>query len=116
MTNGVMFATDEYVFITGKPVGTENSVFQPPLANLEDLTFYGQGLVSLAAFTPVSFTFEAAYINSFFDDWYNRIHLIPVVVNLNNVITDQTREITLWNAYLTNKTLTSTVFPTVQGV
>jgi hypothetical protein len=116
MTNGLMFPSDEHVYITGKPTGTENSTFVPPSVRTDDLTFYGQATLSMTLFDPVEFSLTGTPIDSFFDDWYNRIHLMPSTIDLLNVISDQTRTITLWNAYLVNKTLTSTVFPEAQGL
>lgn len=42
------------------------------------------------------------FIKTFYNDWYNRIHFIPTKLELGNLLSDQTREAILWNAYLTS--------------
>lgn len=50
---------------------------------------------------------EIQYIktNSYFDDFYNRIHISPATLELGNVASEQVSTINLWNAYLTPKIL-----------
>ena len=36
---------------------------------------------------------------SFKDDYYYRIHLLPTSINLGNLLSGQTREVEVWNAY-----------------
>jgi hypothetical protein len=43
----------------------------------------------------------------FIDDWYYRIHLIPNQLNIGNLVSSQSRDVLLWNAYLIPKTLES---------
>lgn len=38
---------------------------------------------------------------SFFDDFYNRIYIIPGSLDVGNLLSTQTRQIVLWNAYTT---------------
>ena len=38
---------------------------------------------------------------SYFDDYYNRIHIKPPQIDLGNLLSVQTRQATVWNAYLT---------------
>lgn len=42
---------------------------------------------------------------SYFDDYYNRIHITPSELNLGNIVSTQSQTVTLWNAYLTPVTL-----------
>lgn len=42
------------------------------------------------------------WLPSFFDDFYNRIHVTPDTVDFGIVVTDTTLQIQLWNAYLSN--------------
>ena len=44
-------------------------------------------------------------------DWYDRIHLIPGVIALGNLVAAQQRTFEVWNAFFVNKTLSS-VTPT----
>lgn len=40
-------------------------------------------------------------------DYYNRIHVTPLVLNLGNVVSLQTREVIAWNAYMEAHNLTA---------
>lgn len=44
---------------------------------------------------------------SYFDDYYNRIHISPASLELGNVASEQVSTVNLWNAYLVPKTLQS---------
>lgn len=44
---------------------------------------------------------------SYFDDYYNRIHISPSTLELGNVASEQVSTVNLWNAYLVPKTLQS---------
>ena len=44
---------------------------------------------------------------SFFDDYYNRIHISPRQLDLGNLVSAQSLPVYLWNAYLQARTLTS---------
>lgn len=43
--------------------------------------------------------------HSYFDDYYNRIHISPNTLELGNVASEQVSTVNLWNAYLTSKVL-----------
>lgn len=45
--------------------------------------------------------------NSYFDDYYNRIHIAPTALELGNVASEQVSTVNVWNAYLVTKTLQS---------
>lgn len=44
-----------------------------------------------------------------FDDWYNRIHISPLQLDLGNVVSAQTTPVFLWNAFLESRSLTAIV-------
>lgn len=44
---------------------------------------------------------------SYFDDFYNRIHVIPSLLELGNIVSTQTSAVKVWNAFLTPQTLLS---------
>ena len=44
---------------------------------------------------------------SYFDDFYNRIHVIPAALALGNVVSTQVRVVDIWNAWLVDQTLTA---------
>ncbi|MEG1971201.1 MAG: hypothetical protein RR101_13910 [Burkholderiaceae bacterium] len=43
---------------------------------------------------------------AFVDDFYDRIHLAPALLELGNIVSTQTSQISLWNAYRVAQTLT----------
>lgn len=51
-----------------------------------------------------------------FDDWYHRIHTLPLRIDLGNLVTNQVRFIQVWNAYLQPQTLASVVLENGEGV
>lgn len=44
---------------------------------------------------------------SYFDDYYNRVHISPSRLELGNIASEQTETVNVWNAYLVPKTLLS---------
>lgn len=42
---------------------------------------------------------------SFFNDYYHRIHLLPALIDLGNLIAERAFEIEVWNAHLTSQNL-----------
>ena len=68
------------------------------------------GVMPLVANYPVSTTPRAIsgdVARSYFDDYYNRIHVAPQVLDIGNLLSVQTRQATVWNAYLTSQALAS---------
>ncbi|TFZ46129.1 hypothetical protein E5C33_07610 [Stenotrophomonas maltophilia] len=51
-----------------------------------------------------------------FDDWYYRIHTLPLRIDLGNLVTNQVRFVQVWNAYLQPQTLASVVLENGEGV
>jgi len=50
---------------------------------------------------------------SFLNDWYYRIHFIPAVLNVGNLLSNQSRDVVLWNAFFEPKPVSS--FALVNG-
>lgn len=50
---------------------------------------------------------SGAIATSYFDDYYNRIHIVPRVLDIGNLLSVQTREAVVWNAYFTGQALAS---------
>jgi hypothetical protein len=50
---------------------------------------------------------SANKLQSFFDDYYNRIHITPSILELGNVASEQVSRVDIWNAYLVPKVLQS---------
>lgn len=68
------------------------------------------GITTLTANYPVSTTPLARIgfaAHSYFDDYYNRIHVVPRVLDIGNLLSVQTRQAVVWNAYLTSQALAS---------
>lgn len=53
---------------------------------------------------------------SFRDDYYNRIHIVPGVIALGNLLTAQTRTIEVWSAYGISQPLTSVTSSNSDGI
>ncbi|MGB5908726.1 MAG: hypothetical protein WBG87_14980 [Stenotrophomonas maltophilia] len=51
-----------------------------------------------------------------FDDWYHRIHVLPLRIDLGNLVTNQVRYVQLWNAYLAPQTLNSVGLENGEGI
>lgn len=62
----------------------------------------GDGVFDMA---PVSL--PGHIVPAFYDDWYFRIHFIPASLDMGNLLSNQTREIVVWNAYFETKETTS---------
>lgn len=59
---------------------------------------------------------SGAILTSFFDYFYNRIHVTPSVIDLGNVTANASTTVELWNSYLSDKTVSSTNFGNDSGV
>ena len=65
---------------------------------------------TLTSTTPVEANARAVDYSkslSYFDDYYNRIHIAPTILELGNVASEQVSSVNIWNAYLVPKTLQS---------
>lgn len=49
---------------------------------------------------------KAQKLGAYLDDYYNRIHIIPVLIDLGNVSSTQGFSVTVWNAYMTPQKVT----------
>jgi len=68
------------------------------------------GVNPLITHWPVSTTplvRSGSIATSYFDDYYNRIHVVPRVFDIGNLLSVQTRYAAVWNAYLTPQALSS---------
>lgn len=59
---------------------------------------------------------SGAVTPSYFDDYYNRIHVTPTSLDLGNLLTVQTRDVDVWNSYVDSITLDTAQVPSGQGV
>jgi hypothetical protein len=51
-----------------------------------------------------------------FDGWYFRIHVLPLRIDLGNLVTNQVRYVRLWNAFLQRQNLTSVSLQGGEGI
>lgn len=68
------------------------------------------GATALTANYPVSTTpiAQSGHVaRSYFDDYYNRVHVVPRVLDIGNLLSVQTRQAVVWNAYPTSQALAS---------
>mgnify|MGYP001333711364 CR=1 FL=1 len=68
------------------------------------------GAQPLTANYPVSTTplvRSGSIGTSYFDDFYNRIHVVPRTLDIGNLLSVQTRTATVWNAYFSSKALSA---------
>ena len=79
----------------------------------------GPGAALLATHWPVSTTPLAksgAIATSYYDDYYNRVHVTPRTLDIGNLMSVQTREVTVWNAWLTGQALASITETATAGI
>lgn len=67
-------------------------------------------------FTMYPENLPGQFVPSFFNDWYNRIHFIPTKLDLGNLLSDQSRDVILWNAFLVSKTIDSFAIGNADGI
>lgn len=74
------------------------------------------GNVSFVDMDVSSFAHVGIREKSYVDDLYYRIHVTPGRIDLGNVLSVQTEEIRIWNAYFATKDMTDYVEPLSEGV
>ena len=52
-----------------------------------------------------TWTINGEYQKSYFDDFYNRIHITPKTINFGNIVSEQQATVDVWNAYLEPRNL-----------
>lgn len=82
--------------------------------NYVGATYVGTVSTSLVVYTPRAL--NSSKQSSYFDDYYNRIHLVPSAVNVGNVLSDTVRTLSLWNAYIAPRSLASIVATGGDGI
>lgn len=66
------------------------------------------GTLTRVAPVQVADSPRTGYIaRSYFDDYYNRIHVAPARLDIGNLLSVQTRDAAVWNAYFTPQALAS---------
>jgi hypothetical protein len=68
------------------------------------------GVVAVTGNYPVSAAPRAisgGIARSYVDDFYHRVHINPVELDIGNLLSVQTRDVSIWNAHFTSKALSS---------
>lgn len=58
----------------------------------------------------------ATRLRSFFDDWYNRVHVTPTLIDFGFVASQVNRPVSVWNAYLGPTTLSTVTIVNNSGL
>lgn len=66
--------------------------------------------------TANNFAITGRINESFFGDYYNRIHINPLSIELGNLTTAQVQPVEIWNAYTTQQTLSSIDESGIDGI
>ncbi len=65
------------------------------------------GLVTHWPVSVASRAVSGAVARSYVDDFYHRVHINPVELDIGNLLSVQTRDVSIWNAHFTSKALSS---------
>lgn len=92
----------------------------PPGGNHPLHTDVARGAVTVANNLPIDLEPKAVVsgwrMPTFLDDYYNRIHVRPGVIDLGNLLSSQTRQVEVWNAYFVGKLLSSITDVGLDGI
>lgn len=116
MAAGELFGVnDETARFIGHIPSTVDSVFQPPTV-IDTYTADDGGFDLEPDFSITDFELTGEQLTTFFEDWYFRLHVLPQRFDLANVVSDQNRQILIWNAFFDDKVISSAEYPTGVGV
>ncbi len=94
-------------------LSTDLDLFSPEWIN-NPVPIWGisalSGAFALTANYPVSAAPRALsglVTRSYVDDYYHRVHVIPAVLDIGNLLSVQTRDVSVWNAHFTPQALAS---------
>lgn len=77
------------------------------------------GVGPLIPHYPVSATpriLSSTLAVSYYDDFYNRVHVTPRTLDIGNLLSVQTREVSVWNAWLTDQALSAITESATDGL
>lgn len=89
--------------------GIEDSLSQQPLYSCQTLTYGG-----ITPLNPLSY--GGCQIRQFAEDFYDRVHIVPALSALGQVLSDQTEQVEVWNAHRVSRTLNSIAGQNTEGV
>lgn len=67
-------------------------------------------------FTTYPVNDPAVGVPTFYNDWYFRIHFVPAALDLGNLLSNQSREVVVWNAYFDAKPVSSFALSAGDGI
>lgn len=117
VTDGEMIVGPAYVTVsTNLDNGlTVPFIGAPPLSGeFTDPPLSGARTVVNPAFALATKT--GVLVQTFEENWYNRVHVIPSRYDVGNLISDQVRTFEVWNAYFTSKSLSAITQSGTQGL
>ena len=85
-----------------------------PLIAGGEMTLLGSVVRVPVALSPM--VKSAAVAACYLDDYYYRIHVIPRTLDLGQLLSAETRDVTVWNAFFEPKTLASVVKDNAEGI
>lgn len=77
-------------------------------------TMHQQRIIHYPSVSPLSLSGKLT--QSYFDEYYNRIHIIPNPIVLGNVLSSETREVYVWNAFFSAQALNSITKESAEGL
>lgn len=100
-----------------------NQLVKPDAPVYSDLSAYDIGIefLSSAIDTTVvlsvpSITAQGSVLRSFFEGFYLRIHVVPSDIDFGNIVAGQVQSVYMWNAFFTEKTMTSFSYTASSGI
>ena len=110
------------------PINTGNPRITPDLA-MDPAAFFDYetktvavsdsdgGAFAIETDIDVTSTFSTGVLAAAFtSDWYDRVHIRPATIALGNLLSEQTRQVEVWNAFFTAQTLTDVLEAGADGL
>lgn len=103
------------------PAGPSHNIFDVNLTPTANTVYglntgYGTKTYGDAGVHPAGVSKTGFKLESFVDDYYDRIHIIPASIDLGNLVTNTERSISIWNAWRISRTISSIVGVGVDGL
>lgn len=83
---------------------------------LQGGSIVAQGATPVEALPAPTLTLSGLLTRTTFDGWYNRIHIVPGVINVGNVSGDQSRPVLVWNAFFETAVLQDFSLANADGI
>lgn len=93
--------------VIATPLGSLDPPFDPTARLFDQPGSACGGFTSAQPTTAPVITFTGCGAKGFFDDYYFRVHVLPHVIDLGFLTQPETRNVEVWNAWLTPQTASS---------